>query len=58
MIISALSNEDAFIIFETLNSRGKDLKASDIIKNHLMSISGNQISEANEKWQMMSPQAV
>lgn len=54
VIISALSNEDAFIIFETLNSRGKDLKASDIIKNHLMSISGNQISEANEKWQMMS----
>ncbi len=54
VIISALSNEDAFIIFETLNSRGKDLKASDIIKNHLMSISGDQITHANDQWKIVS----
>lgn len=54
VIISALSNEDAFIIFETLNSRGKDLKASDIIKNHLMSISGDQITRANDQWRIVS----
>ncbi|EHN59082.1 DUF262 domain-containing protein [Oenococcus kitaharae] len=37
VMITAPSRKDAFTIFETLNSRGKDLKASDIIKNHLLS---------------------
>ncbi|WP_258115328.1 DUF262 domain-containing protein [Levilactobacillus yiduensis] len=51
VMISAPSLQDAFTIFETLNSRGKDLKASDIIKNHLMSLMGNdRIHEANELW--------
>ncbi len=32
-----LDNEDdAYIIFETLNTRGKDLRASDLLKNHFM----------------------
>lgn len=50
VMISAPSLQDAFTIFETLNSRGKDLKASDIIKNHLMSLMGNDIKEGNEEW--------
>ena len=30
------SNEDdAYVIFETLNSRGKDLEVVDLLKNHL-----------------------
>lgn len=54
VMISAPSQRDAFIIFETLNSRGKDLKASDIIKNHLMYLSGGEIEEANQKWNAVS----
>jgi len=50
VMISAPSLQDAFTIFETLNSRGKDLKASDIIKNHLMSLMGQDIEEANQLW--------
>ncbi len=29
------SEDDAYIIFETLNTRGKDLKVSDLVKNHI-----------------------
>lgn len=28
--------DDAYIIFETLNTRGKDLRVSDLLKNHFM----------------------
>lgn len=50
VMISAPSRRDAFTIFETLNSRGKDLKASDIIKNHVMSLMYEDIDEANQLW--------
>lgn len=35
-MISTENQSDAFVIFETLNSRGKDLSPSEIIKTHLM----------------------
>jgi len=36
LIMIELDNEDdAYIIFETLNTRGKDLTVSDLVKNHL-----------------------
>lgn len=54
IMISAPKTEDAFIIFETLNSRGKDLKASDIIKNHLMYISSDDLSSVSHYWQKLS----
>lgn len=54
VMISAPSRKDAFTIFETLNSRGKDLMASDIIKNHLMSLMGEDIQEGNEKWNKLT----
>ncbi|MFB9768531.1 DUF262 domain-containing protein [Lactiplantibacillus modestisalitolerans] len=50
VMLSAPSRQDAFTIFETLNSRGKDLTASDIIKNHLMSLMGQDLDEANQTW--------
>lgn len=34
IFISLDNEEDAYIIFETLNTRGKDLALSDLIKNH------------------------
>lgn len=50
VMISAPSRKDAFTIFETLNSRGKDLKASDIIKNHVLSLMSDNIEEGNKSW--------
>lgn len=44
---------EAFIIFETLNSRGKDLETSDLLKNHLFRISGHSIDSIKNKWQNM-----
>lgn len=36
LIFVGLDNEDdAYLIFETLNTRGKDLTVSDLVKNHL-----------------------
>ena len=36
LIFIELSDEDdAYIMFETLNARGKDLRVSDLVKNHL-----------------------
>ncbi|MFH1656724.1 MAG: DUF262 domain-containing HNH endonuclease family protein [Candidatus Nealsonbacteria bacterium] len=36
LILIELDNEDdAYIIFETLNTRGKDLSITDLVKNHL-----------------------
>ncbi|MDR3190626.1 MAG: DUF262 domain-containing protein [Lactobacillaceae bacterium] len=54
VLISAPSQADAFIIFETLNSRGADLKPSDIIKNHLMYLLENDLNQTNEKWSYIS----
>ncbi|WP_052000080.1 DUF262 domain-containing protein [Schleiferilactobacillus shenzhenensis] len=53
VVISALNQREAFIIFETLNTRGKDLTAADIIKNHVMYIS-NDLVTANTQWRKMS----
>ena len=33
--IELTNEDDAYYIFETLNTRGKDLRASDLLKNHL-----------------------
>ncbi|PAL05054.1 hypothetical protein B8W93_11860 [Lentilactobacillus kefiri] len=54
VMISAPSQLDAFTIFETLNSRGKDLEVSDIIKNHLMALLHDDMDSANSAWQRIS----
>lgn len=41
---------EAFIIFETLNARGKDLETSDLLKNHLFRSSGPLIEIIKENW--------
>ena len=35
ILIKLEDEDDAYIIFETLNTRGKDLNLSDLVKNHL-----------------------
>lgn len=41
---------EAFIIFETLNARGKDLETSDLLKNHLFRVSGKSIEKVKKTW--------
>ncbi|MBD8134373.1 DUF262 domain-containing protein [Bacillus sp. CFBP 13597] len=41
---------EAFIIFETLNARGKDLETSDLLKNHLFRTSGRSIERIKTVW--------
>lgn len=45
--------DDAYIIFETLNTRGKDLNTSDLIKNHLTKLiksTNSNVDSTKEKW--------
>lgn len=40
----------AFVIFETLNTRGLDLSTTDLLRNHLLGTAGDRIEEAKTKW--------
>lgn len=57
-IVLTLDNEDdAFLIFETLNTRGKDLEVSDLIKNHLSKLIKNKnkdLPTVSREWQKIS----
>lgn len=44
---------NAYVIFETLNDRGKDLSASDLLKNYLFGRAGDRIGEVQTKWNQM-----
>lgn len=51
------NEDDAYVIFETLNSRGKDLEVVDLLKNHLLNRlrgTGNSAADAaRTKWDKM-----
>lgn len=47
------NEEDAYLIFETLNARGRDLKTSDLVKNLLlkkMKSSNSRLDSPKESW--------
>ncbi|ARX68945.1 DUF262 domain-containing HNH endonuclease family protein [Bacillus cereus] len=48
---------EAFIIFETLNARGKDLETSDLLKNHLFKTSCSLIDDVKNEWLKMQANA-
>lgn len=54
VIYIELDNEDdAYIIFETLNTRGKDLRVSDLVKNHLTKMlpkKNKSVDLSKDKW--------
>lgn len=54
VIYVELGNEDdAYIIFETLNTRGKDLRVSDLVKNHLTKMlpkKNKAVDLSKDKW--------
>jgi len=51
MYVETSSLEEAFIIFESLNARGKGLETSDLLKNHLFKTSKSQIESVKNKWE-------
>ena len=53
MSITTDEINEAFVIFETLNARGKDLEASDLLKNYVMMQAKNQVDAVQEKWTHM-----
>ena len=56
IFIKLEDEDDAYIIFETLNTRGKDLSLTDLVKNHLTKHikSKNAASDqAKVKWQQL-----
>lgn len=50
MYIESTEENEAFIIFETLNARGKDLEMSDLLKNYIFRRSGRYITEIKKNW--------
>lgn len=51
--ISLTTEDDAYLIFETINTRGKDLGISDLVKNHLARLlrpKNKGVDQAREKW--------
>ena len=54
LIFTALDNDDdAYIIFETLNTRGKDLTLSDLVKGHLARLlkpNNSGVDLTKDKW--------
>jgi hypothetical protein len=40
----------AFVIFETLNDRGVNLNAADLLRNHLLGTAGPRIAEVKQRW--------
>ena len=56
LIFITLENEDdAYLIFETLNTRGKDLALTDLVKNHFSKHlkPKGEVDHAKLKWQRM-----
>ena len=46
-------DKSAYTIFETMNDRGLDLSATDLIKNHLFNLAGDQVDAAERQWSLM-----
>ena len=42
---------EAFIIFETLNDRGKALETADLLKNHVLRRAGDRIDIVKGHWE-------
>lgn len=50
MYIESTSENESFIIFETLNARGKDLETADLLKNFIFRNSQGNLDYVKEKW--------
>lgn len=53
LYMEATQLEEAYIIFETLNARGKELEAADVLKSFLFGKVKNDVEFAQKKWVAM-----
>ncbi len=53
LYMEATKLEEAFIIFETLNARGKDLETADLLKNYIFSKSSDNFTSVEKNWKKM-----
>ena len=54
IVLTVPDHMDAFMMFETLNDRGLKASQADLLKNHLLSLSDNQIQQAQQQWAKMT----
>ena len=54
-VMSVQTNDinEAYIIFETLNARGKELETSDLLKNHVLRTAKEEMDVATDKWNLI-----
>lgn len=52
LYMEATKLEEAFVIFETLNARGRDLETADLLKNYILNQS-KEIETSLKKWNSM-----
>ncbi len=52
--ITVKGDVNAFTVFETLNDRGLELNAADLLKNHLLSVQGVKTKECAKNWDNMT----
>ncbi|MEL0623798.1 DUF262 domain-containing HNH endonuclease family protein [Marinomonas arenicola] len=50
LVMTVQDEADAYVIFETLNDRGRTLDTMDLLKNHLFSKSKAYLPEVKDKW--------
>lgn len=48
--VTVANESDAFLIFETLNARGRPLTVADLLKNYLFGLAGSDLGILRENW--------
>jgi Protein of unknown function DUF262 len=48
--VTVASESDAFLIFETLNARGRELTVADLLKSYLFGLSGDSMQRMQQHW--------
>ncbi len=54
LYVETTNESEAYMIFETLNARGRDLETSDLLKNYFFRISKGNLSTVKKNWQAMA----
>lgn len=58
IVVSTDEVNEAFIIFETLNARGKELETADLLKNYVFMEAGKNLDSVKDNWTKMQENLV
>ncbi len=53
LLLTVTDEADAYVIFETLNDRGRGLTTMDLLKNHVFEKSGGQLEVVKGQWAIL-----